>query len=331
MTTKKEALQVESSCIQALFNLGIVSKEQGDFEQALKIFYKLQEILRDDPQVICQLAGIYEALEDTAQAVELYSTLDDDIDPSMGAKLGKILDSEGDKAGAFTAFYNSYRAFPANIEVIEWMGAYYLDAQFPDKAVNYFEKAALLEPDNIKWQLLMASCQRRSGNFQKALELYKQIHRKFPTNVETLKFLVQLCRDLRMPDEKEYSRKLKKLEETSRLRGLRETDSSQGKRRSAMGSAQSLGIGSSGGGRPDSRPVSTRSSVRTAQSARQLLEGSDDFQVTKRELDSADLSYKDPIGPAPIRPKTGGTRREALDEAFDDVDILEDDLLPEGD
>ena len=174
--------------------------------------------------------------------------------------------------------------FPANIQVIEWMGAYYLEAQFPEKAVNYFEKAALLEPDNIKWQLLMASCQRRSGNFQKALELYKQIHRKFPTNVECLKFLVQLCRDLRMSDEKEYARKLKKLEDSSRLRAQRETDSSQGKRRSAMGSAQSLSVGSGGNGRPESRAVSTRSSVRTAQSARQLMEGSDDFQITKREL-----------------------------------------------
>jgi intraflagellar transport protein 88 len=39
--------------------------------------------------------------------------------------------------------------------VIEWLGAYYLDAQFAEKAVNYFEKAVLMEPNNIKWQLIM--------------------------------------------------------------------------------------------------------------------------------------------------------------------------------
>lgn len=220
--------------------------------------------------------------------------------------------------------------FPANIEVIEWIGAYYLDTQFPDKAVNYFEKAALLEPDNIKWQLLMASCQRRSGNFQKALELYRQIHRKFPTNVECLKFLVQLCHDLRMPEEKEYARKLKKLEDTHRLRVQRETDSSQGKRRTTN-SAQSLSVSSPFGGRPESRAGSSRASIRTSQSARQLLEGPDEYQASKRELNSADLSYKDPVGPLPSRPKTG-TRRDTntAEEYFDDVDILEDDLLPEG-
>ena len=184
--------------------------------------------------------------------------------------------------------FQSYRMFPANIEVIEWMGAYYLDTQFPDKAVNYFEKAALLEPDNIKWQHLMASCQRRSGNFQKALELYKQIHRKFPTNVECLKFLVQLCRDLRMPEEKDYARKLKKLEETHRLRIQRESDSSQGKRRSTN-SAQSLHVSSPYGSNQDNRSISSRASIRTSQSARQLLEGTDEFQVTKRELGNFSL------------------------------------------
>uniref|UniRef100_A0A7E4VAE4 TPR_REGION domain-containing protein n=1 Tax=Panagrellus redivivus TaxID=6233 RepID=A0A7E4VAE4_PANRE len=330
----KEALQIEASCIQAHFNLGLIAQKQGNYEKALQIFYKLQVMLKDDPQVICQLAAIYEALEDHAQAIEFYSNLNDDIDPSMSKKLGKVLDEEGDKAGAFTAYYNSHRMYPADIEIIGWMGAYYLDTQFPDKAVNYFQKAALLEPDNIKWQLLMASCQRRSGNFQKALELYKVIHRKFPTNMECLKFLVQLCRDLRMPEEKDYANKLKKIEDTQRLRAQRETDSSQGKRRIGSGtaSAQSLGVGSPFGGRPKSRSgSSSRGSLRTAQSARLLLEGNDEYQATKREIDLNELAYKDPVGPAPERPKTGLRSKDANDDYFDDVDLLDDDFLPGGD
>lgn len=31
---------------------------------------------------------------------------------------------------------------------------------------------------------MIASCHRRSGNYQNALETYKQIHRRFPENVE---------------------------------------------------------------------------------------------------------------------------------------------------
>ena len=39
----------------------------------------------------------------------------------------------------------SYRYFPSNIEVIEWLGAYYIDAQFSEKAVSYFERAAIMQ------------------------------------------------------------------------------------------------------------------------------------------------------------------------------------------
>ena len=39
-------------------------------------------------------------------------------------------------------------------------------------------------PGQVKWQLMVASCHRRSGNYQVALETYKGIHRKFPDNVE---------------------------------------------------------------------------------------------------------------------------------------------------
>jgi len=39
-------------------------------------------------------------------------------------------------------------------------------------------------PRQVRWQLMVASCHRRSGNYQQALETYKYIHRKFPENVE---------------------------------------------------------------------------------------------------------------------------------------------------
>ena len=39
-------------------------------------------------------------------------------------------------------------------------------------------------PAQVKWQLMVASCHRRSGNYQQALDTYKHIHKKFPDNVE---------------------------------------------------------------------------------------------------------------------------------------------------
>ncbi|EYC15667.1 hypothetical protein Y032_0036g3286 [Ancylostoma ceylanicum] len=240
-TNFREALSNDAGCVQALYNLGLVCRQQGNVEQALECFYKLHNILLNNVQVLCQLAAIYESLEDTAQAIELYSQANSlaPSDPAILARLAAIYDAEGDKTQAFQSNYDSYRYYPSNLKVIEWMGAYYIDAQFSEKAVNYFEKASIMQPNEIKWQLMMASSHRRAGNYQKALELYKNIHKKFPANIECLKFLVRITSDLGMPESKEYMEKLGKAERVRQLKIQRESDSSQGKRHSAQ-SAHSL-------------------------------------------------------------------------------------------
>ena len=46
-----------------------------------------------------------------------------------------------------------------------------------EKAIGYFERASLMQPDEVKWHLMIASCYRRSGNYHRALETYKSVHR----------------------------------------------------------------------------------------------------------------------------------------------------------
>lgn len=58
---------------------------------------------------------------------------------------------------------------------------------------------------------MVASCQRRIGNFQKALKIYENIYQEYPENVECLRFLVLLCKDMGLEYE-EYARQLSQLE-----------------------------------------------------------------------------------------------------------------------
>ena len=41
--------------------------------------------------------------------------------------------------------FQSYRYNPTNISVIEWLGAYYIDSQFCEKAIQYFDRAAIIQ------------------------------------------------------------------------------------------------------------------------------------------------------------------------------------------
>jgi intraflagellar transport protein 88 len=79
-----------------------------------------------------------------------------------------------------------------------------------EQAIEYFERAALVQPGEAKWQLMVTSCYRRLGDYNKAFELYQVIHEKHPENAEALQYLEVLCRDLNRPHD-EYTRKLEKL------------------------------------------------------------------------------------------------------------------------
>ena len=89
-----------------------------------------------------------------------------------------------------------------------------------------------MQPDDVKWQLMIASCYRRSGNYHKALETYKTIHRKFPENIECLKFLVKICSDMGLKEAMDYAQELKKAERAKDLRD-RASSSRPGSRRSS--------------------------------------------------------------------------------------------------
>ena len=84
-------------------------------------------------------------------------------DPQILQRMGELYDDISDHSQAYQYHYESFRYCPTNIDVISWLGAYYMESQFADKAIHYFEKAALIQPTQINWQLMVASCYRKIG------------------------------------------------------------------------------------------------------------------------------------------------------------------------
>ncbi|XP_053295082.1 intraflagellar transport protein 88 homolog isoform X1 [Pleuronectes platessa] len=318
----KEALRNDSSCTEALYNLGLSYKKLNRLEEALDCFLKLHAILRNSAQVMYQLAHLYELLEDSQQAIEWLMQVISvtPTDPQALAKLGELHDGDGDKSQAFQYYYESFRYFPSNIDVIEWLGAYYIETQFCEKAIQYFERATLIQPTQVKWQLMVASCYRRSGNYQKALETYKDIHHKFPENVECLRFLVRLCTDMGLNEVQEYATKLKKVE---KMKEMREQRVKSGREGSARGRRE--GREGSGGSADSNHSSNSAKGERLSARMRSLPASNEPYEANSpKELDA---SYVDPLGPQMERPKTGAKKRVEDDDFADEE--LGDDLLPE--
>ncbi|CAH0385131.1 unnamed protein product [Bemisia tabaci] len=322
------ALENDSTCIQALFNLGLIHKQNGDYSEAVDCFMKLSAIMSNHPPVLYQLGHLHQLLRDPDQAVEWYLQLLSIVptDPTVLLRLGEIFEAENDKQQAYHYYFESYRHYPSNLRVLDWLGSYYLELRVPEKAVGYYERAALLQPLEPRWKLMIGSCHRHSGNYQLALQTYKDVHLQFPENVDCLKFLIRLCNGLGLKDGAHYATLLKKVEKSKEVRER----ISSGRSGSRRGSARSSQSGQS----PQSALIDYQSPVPPSTAPRSKFSTSETFQNSFTPASRGnDTSYDDPLGPLPERPKTSAGSKfkyqnTAADEFADD-DFAVDELLPE--
>ncbi|GAA31648.2 Intraflagellar transport protein 88 [Clonorchis sinensis] len=331
-----EALQDDSSCVEALYNLGLVCKKLERYEEALEAFFKLHAVLRNSAPVVYQIMDIYEKIDDSAQAQEWAMQLHGLVpsDPFLLQRLGDNYEQEGDKSQAFSYYYDSFKYFPCNFDVIEWLGAYYIESQFCEKAIAYFERASLMQPNQTKWLLMIASCHRRSGNYQQALETYKTMHRQFPDNIDCLRFLVRLCADMGLPEAQEYANRLKRAEKMKEAREQRQLSASSrrgGGTARPNGSRENSASASSGG---DSREGSAKRDLARMALMRGNIgalpkqpETNDETLHDADQGSSGSFIYSDPLGPAAERPKTAARSRPVQDEFADEE--VDDALLPD--
>lgn len=142
-------------------------------------------------------------------------------DPYVLAEIARLYQNQSNQAQAFHYYSESYRYFPCNLDVLTWLGSYCVEHELYEQAVNYFERAVLIQPRDIKWPLMIASCVKRSGNLPQALQMYKDTHDRFPQNVECLKFLVRLCGDMGLSsDAAVYANKILSIEQADREKSV---------------------------------------------------------------------------------------------------------------
>lgn len=210
-----EAVGVEADCIEAIYNLGLVNLRLGNFPEAQSAFDKLNSSLPSMPEALYQLGSIYErgnTTEELTNAAKTYQLLLNKVpgDPTICCKLGQLFEKLGDDNTACHWHTEAHRNYPVNLNVLSWLGVWYVKREMYEQAIEYFNQAAKVQPSEIKWQLMVTSCYRRLGDLSKAYELYLKIHEDHPDNIEALQYLEALCKDLGRNHE-EYSRKLEKL------------------------------------------------------------------------------------------------------------------------
>lgn len=210
-----EAVGVEADCVEGIYNLGLVCLKTEALDEAHQAFDKLHTILPTVPEALFQLGVIYEngsGQTDLDQAAKTYEMLLHKVpgDPGVCSRLGSVFEKLEDDNTACHWHTEAHRHYPVNLNVISWLGVWYVKREMYEQAIEYFKRASVVQPGEIKWRLMVTSCYRRLGDFHKALELYQQIHEDHPDNLEALQYLEALCRDLGRPFD-DYTKKIEKL------------------------------------------------------------------------------------------------------------------------
>merc|ERR1719188_2277663 len=211
-----EAIGVAADCLEAIYNLGLVNMHIGKYQEALLAFDKLYSITTVNCEVMWQLGDIHEKLGNHAKAHEWISLLITSpkgrpTDPGVLARLANLFNKQGDETQAFHYHLESYRYWPVDMNVITWLGIYYVKQEMYEAAIPFFSRASQIEPNEVKWRLTVASCYRRMGAYPQALKLYEDIHHSHPNDIECVRYLITICKEMKQKYD-HYAVHLRKLE-----------------------------------------------------------------------------------------------------------------------
>ncbi|CAH0717255.1 unnamed protein product, partial [Brenthis ino] len=141
-----------------------------------------------------------------AAAADHWYSIIGNWDAGVTCALAQLHSDMGDAQTAKHYYQDVEAAWPCEVGALRWLAR---DAA-PELALQYYRRAARLQPNNPEWGLLLGGCLRASGRYQDALALYKKLNARFPDNVQCLKLIVKLCGDQGLSETSAWSRELQR-------------------------------------------------------------------------------------------------------------------------
>lgn len=281
---------------------GLINKLTGDFDGALNYFHKLNANLghQQHPEIIFQIGNVYERMGDISAALEWYHQLLGIMQTDAGIlkKVGELYEMKRERQHSFHYHLESYRLYPSDFSVVNWIGSHFIELQIAEKAISFFEKGVLNNPNDSYFLLRVAGSYRKI-NAQKSMQLFQQIHEKFPENIDCLRALIHLTLSQGLNEQHDsFVERLEKIEKQKEVR-QRINSSRPGTSFNARGSGKSNG----------SSYVESQQAI-----------------ISSNVTSPVDYSYSDPLeADHQNRPYTSGRR---IVENYSEDEEFDDELLP---
>jgi intraflagellar transport protein 88 len=127
-------------------------------------------------EVLYQIADLYYLKGDRKRAIKMFNLTHDYVgnEPGILARLGTMHAEAGMRDEALRYYTDSYELLP-DMDVLALLCAHHVNEESYETAATYFSVAARMQPNEPKWQLMVASCHRRAQKLEKAFDLYEQV------------------------------------------------------------------------------------------------------------------------------------------------------------
>ena len=181
-----EAIGVQSACVEAVYNLGLVNMQLGRLKEARIAFEKLHRLIPNNLSVLYRIANVCEQQDEPDETVKWLNVLSSRIPMDAGvlSRIGGIYTKANNEGQAFHYQIESHRLFPIDLDVISWLGVWFVKNKMYEKSICLFERASQIQPKEAKWPLMICSCYRCMGNCTEARDMYEWVHAKYPENLE---------------------------------------------------------------------------------------------------------------------------------------------------
>jgi Flp pilus assembly protein TadD len=163
---------------RAYNNLGVVFKNQGEFDKAIEQFEKSLSVDRNYTAVYFNLGDVQYRLGNYNDAVAylkqaLTGKFDQQLHLDIMNKLGRTYSAMGQTEKAIEIFEKAARLFPTSVTVLNNLGVQYIKNGQIDSAIEIFEKAIKIRKEPYLYSNL-ASAYAKKGNKEKGRLMYKR-------------------------------------------------------------------------------------------------------------------------------------------------------------
>ena len=175
----KMAIWLDSLNVHAYRRLCKAYEEQGDYERAIEIYYKLISMAPNMPELYSNLGNIFYIKGEFELAVKNYQTAIT-LNPNkrwtsvIAQTLGFVYqENKQDVDSAISAYQTAYMLTPDDIDIYINMGSAFYDKEDYDNALAIYRKALELDPNNAKIHCNLGFLYWGKGDTEQAIQEYE--------------------------------------------------------------------------------------------------------------------------------------------------------------